>query len=257
MNAATPARVLVTRPAAQADGWVARLRAAGIAAEALPLIAIVASDNAEALGAAWASLPARRLAVFVSANAVLGFFAARPAALSWPAGLEAAAPGPGTAEALAVAGVAAAAIVVPAEQAPQLDSEALWERLQGRDWRGASVLFVSGDGGRVWLADRLRERGARVDAVSAYRRVAPSFSDAERERLERVLADRAALWLFSSAEAIDNLERAAGAGRFAGARAVATHPRIAERARAAGFGRVAEAAPGLDALVACIQSIGP
>ena len=257
MSATPPARVLVTRPAAQAGRWVERLRAAGVAAEALPLIAIVAGEDSAAVSAAWASLPARRLVVFISANAVLHFFAARPLDAPWPDGLDAAAPGPGTAEALIEAGVAAAAIVAPADDAPQFDSEALWLRLQARDWRGASVLFVSGDGGRIWLADRLREGGARVDAVSAYRRVAPPFAGDARRGLERALADRGALWLFSSAEAIANLEQAAGAGRFAGARAVATHPRIAERARAAGFGRVVEAGPGLDAVVACIQSIGP
>jgi uroporphyrinogen-III synthase len=38
---------------------------------------------------------------------------------------------------------------------------------------------------------------------------------------------------------------------------VATHPRIAERARAAGFGHVVEAGPRFDAVVACIQSMGP
>ena len=43
----------------------------------------------------------------------------------------------------------------------------------------------------------------------------------------------------------------------AAARAIASHPRIASRAREAGFGRVFEAGPGLDAVVACIQSMRP
>jgi uroporphyrinogen-III synthase len=65
------------------------------------------------------------------------------------------------------------------------------------------------------------------------------------------------VWLFSSSEAIANLEQAAGAGRFAAARAVATHPRIAARARSLGFAVVVEAAPGLDAVIACLQSMPP
>jgi uroporphyrinogen-III synthase len=251
------ARVLVTRPAAQGGPWVERLRAAGIEAEALPLIAIVAIEDGDAMRAAWASLATRRLVVFVSANAVLHFFAARPPEAAWPEGLQAAAPGPGTAEALVDAGIAAAAIVAPAADAPQFDSEALWLRLQAIDWRGASVLLVTGDAGRAWLADRLRESGASVDAVSAYRRIAPSFAGDARPALDRALADIGAIWLFSSAEAIANLEQGVGAGRFAAARAIATHPRIAERARAAGFGRVVEAPPGFEAVVACIQSMGP
>jgi uroporphyrinogen-III synthase len=75
--------------------------------------------------------------------------------------------------------------------------------------------------------------------------------------LAQALADDAVVWLFSSAEAITNLAHAAGNGRFAQARAIASHPRIAERARSVGFGRVVEAGPRFDAVVACIQSIGP
>jgi uroporphyrinogen-III synthase len=247
----------VTRPAAQAAVWVDRLRATGIDAEALPLIAIVPVADRDQLTAAWTGLSARRLVVFVSSNAVVHFFAARSPGLAWPAGVVAAAPGPGTADALRESGVPQAAIVAPASDAQQLDSESLWARLQGRDWRGASVLIVSGEGGRDWLAERLRQAGATVESLPAYRREAPVFAGDSALCLTQALADAAVVWLFSSAEAIANLERAAGAGRFARSRAVATHPRIAERARAAGFGRVVEAGPRFDAVVACIQSIGP
>ncbi len=257
MSARRGPRVLVTRPAAQAAVWVDRLRATGIDAEALPLIAIVPVADRDQLTAAWTGLSARRLVVFVSSNAVVHFFAARSPGLAWPAGVVAAAPGPGTADALRESGVPQAAIVAPASDAQQLDSESLWARLQGRDWRGASVLIVSGEGGRDWLAERLRQAGATVESLPAYRREAPVFAGDSALCLTQALADAAVVWLFSSAEAIANLERAAGAGRFARSRAVATHPRIAERARAAGFGRVVEAGPRFDAVVACIQSIGP
>ncbi|MFS2055745.1 uroporphyrinogen-III synthase, partial [Variovorax sp. CT11-76] len=39
------------------------------------------------------------------------------------------------------------------------------------------------------------------------------------------------------------------------ARAIATHPRIAQAARGAGFGTVRESAPLLEALVASIESL--
>ena len=256
----TPARtchVIVTRPAAQAKTWVARLRERGIDAESLPLIEIAACADASALRAAWAELAAFRLVVFVSANAVLHFFAARPSAASWPEGVDAGAPGGGTAEALRAAGVPAAAIATPSADAAQFDSESLWERLRGRDWRRAAVLVVRGDGGRDWLAERLVDAGARVDTVSAYRRLAPAFAGAERERRDAAIARADSVWLFSSSEAIANLERAAGAGRWHAARAVATHPRIAARARSLGFGAVVEVRPTFDDVVACIQSIEP
>ncbi|HEY3634064.1 MAG TPA: uroporphyrinogen-III synthase [Caldimonas sp.] len=257
MSAARRARVLVTRPAAQAEAWVEQLRARGIDAEALPLIEIVAVDDRSALQAAWETLAEHSLVFFVSANAVQHFFAARPEPGAWPEGVVAAAPGPGTAAALRAVGWPDAAIVSPATDAAQFDSEALWARLQGRNWRGARVLVVRGDGGRDWLADRLTEAGAQVDALSAYRRVATSFAGAARERLEAAVAGDDVVWLFSSSEAIANLARAAGNTGWGRARAVATHPRIAARARGLGFGVVVEAGASLDAVVACIQSIEP
>jgi uroporphyrinogen-III synthase len=155
------------------------------------------------------------------------------------------------------AGVPASAIVTPAADAAQFDSESLWARLQARDWREARVLVVRGDGGRDWLADRLVAAGAQVDTVSAYRRLAPSFEGSARERLDAAIADADAIWLFSSSEAIANLEQAAGPGRLHGARAVATHPAHRRASAQRGFGVVVEAPPGLDAVIACLQSIQP
>jgi uroporphyrinogen-III synthase len=257
LTAPRPLRVVVTRPAAQAAVWVERLRERGIDAESLPLIEIAALADRSPLLAAWNAIAGHRLVVFVSANAVEQFFAVRPDAVRWPDGVAAGAPGPGTAEALRRAGCPDAAIVSPSLGATQFDSEALWERLRGGDWRSARVLVVRGDGGRDWLADRLREAGATVETVGAYRRVAPSFAGAARGRLDATTASDDVVWLFSSSEAIANLARAAGDVRWQKARAVATHPRIAARARGLGFGVVVEAGATFDAVVACIQSIEP
>lgn len=164
-------RVLVTRPAAQASEWVQQLRAAGLQAEALPLIDIAPAADAASVGAAWRALPTVDLVVFVSPNAAAHFFAARPAPVHWPAELLAASPGPGTTRVLRDLGVAC--IVEPAADAPQFDSEALWQQLGARDWRGKLVLVARGEGGRDWLADKLRQHGARVSFVAAYRRAAP------------------------------------------------------------------------------------
>ena len=180
-------RVIVTRPAAQAAGWVARLREAGHDAVALPLIAIHPPADPAAVAAAWHGLAQRRLAVFVSPNAAGRFMAARPAGLDWPAGTLAGSTGPGTTLALREHGVAPACIVEPAADAPQFDSEALWQRLRERDWRGAQVLVVRGDGGREWLADTLRTHGAAVEMLAAYRRGAPVWSAAEAELLAAAL----------------------------------------------------------------------
>lgn len=252
-------RVLVTRPARQAEDWVARLRAAGIDAAALPLIAIDPAPDPAAVRSAWEELRQTRLVVFVSPNAAACFFGARPASAAWPAGTRAAAVGPGTARVLRGQGLAAQQIVEPSADAAQFDSEALWEQLRAVDWHGARVLIVRGDGGRDWLAQTLRARGADVSAVCAYRRCAPQLDAAQRELLAAALREpQGHLWFFSSSEAIDNLAALVPPGtEWSGAQALATHPRIAERARRLGCGRIAQSRPAFDAVRACIQSMSP
>lgn len=258
-------RVLVTRPEEQAREWVARLAERGVVAAALPLIAIEAPADPAPVRRAWHTLSQRSLLVFVSPNAVTQFFAQRPAGGDWPATLRFGSPGPGTSAALRAAGVAPGAIVEPPSDAGRFDSEALWAVLgpQG-PWQGRSVLIVRGsvDGeaqgrGREWLSRVLRDAGAGVDLVAAYRRVPPRLDAAGQAVWAAALATPAEhLWLFSSSEAIDQLEalaaRAGAAPDWQAAQALATHPRIAQRARGAGFGRVIEASPMLEAVVAAI-----
>ena len=254
-------RVIVTRPAAQAADWVRRLEAEQIDAVALPLIGVAPAGDAAAVEAAWATLATQRLVVFVSPNAVEHFFAVRPAGMRWPTGVLAGSPGPGTTRALLDLSVPAAQTVAPAADAAQFDSESLWRQLTAQDWQGACVLIVRGDGGRDWLGQTLRGRGAQVTHVAVYRREAPMFDAAQHARLAAALHEPAAhLWYFSSSEAIDHLERLSAPFeplRWAEARALATHPRIAERARQLGIARVTECRPPLEAVVACIQSMRP
>ena len=67
------------------------------------------------------------------------------------------------------------------------------------------------------------------------------------------------LWFFSSSEAIDHLAQIVSGRnlRWSEARALATHPRIADRARRLGVGSVFESRPSMAAVVACIQSMRP
>lgn len=245
--------VLVTRPAAQAAAWVAWLRREGVDARALPLIDIVpAADRAPARDA-WAGLDRAAMVFFVSPNAVQHFFAVRPPTAAWPADTLAAAPGPGTAEALAAAGVPAAQVVAPPADAPTMDSEALWARLQSRPWAGRRVLVVRGEGGRDWLADRLLEAGAEVQALAVYAR-RPPMPDEAMQALLRAAAEapQAHLWLLSSSEAVRHLAALPG-GVPRGACAIATHPRIAQTAREAGFAAVRLCAPGRDAVLRALR----
>jgi uroporphyrinogen-III synthase len=244
--------VLVTRPAGQAADWVERLRERGVDARALPLIAIEPAADGAPLQSAWRSLDAVALAMFVSPNAVAAFFAARPQGATWPPALRAGATGPGTARALQDAGVAD--IVAPAE--PPFDSAALWSRLRDEPFAGREVLIVRGDGGRDEFAASLRAAGATVRFVQAYRRTAPRWQAGEQALARAALAaPRSHLWLLSSGEAVDHLAALLPGADWRAARAIASHPRIAERARRAGFGHVTEAPPTLDAQLAAIASV--
>lgn len=263
-----PLCLLVTRPQPQADAWVERLRADGIDALALPLLEISAVVDLSALHAAWHDLTRYALAMFVSPNAVSHFFAARPAELAaqgWPAGTRAAATGPGTLQALHMAGVPAALCVAPPPQAARFDSAALWGQLRGESWVGREVLVLRGNGGRDEFAAHLRADGAAVHFTQAYHRGPAQPNAAERARLGRAIAEPGShLWWLSSAEAVDCLAHLAGDTNWGAAQALASHPRIAQRARELGFGRVFEAPPTIEAvraslaaIEACLQSSPP
>ena len=253
----TPTLIL-TRPLAQAQDWLQRLAGLGIAAQSFPLIEIAAQGGAaEAAAAAWQRLPGASLAFFVSPNAVQNFFAFRPAAQAWPAATLAACVGPGSAKALQDAGVPAALILQPAADSASLDSEHLWPLLQSLDWRGRQVLMLRGDGGREWLADRLRERGAEIALFSVYSRRCPQLDGPQQARMREFLAaPQDFVWLLSSAEGVANLATLAPVAQdWSRSVCLATHARIAEAARALGFGHVVLTRPDALALVQAFQAM--
>ncbi|WOP14521.1 uroporphyrinogen-III synthase [Ottowia sp. SB7-C50] len=261
----TVLRVLVTRPAPEAQRWARELGARGIHAEALPLIDIVPAPLQGDLLRARQRLGDYHAAMFVSGNAVLGFLGSNePQALDAPAldAIETRAwsPGPGTTAALTKAGWPAERIDAPAPDAPQFDSESLWARVSSQAVHGTRVLIVRGsaaDGvaaGRDWLVAQLAAAGAVVDQVAAYRRLAPELDAVQGARACAAAGD-GTLWLFSSSEAIGNLLECQPGVDWRGARALVTHPRIGEAARAAGFGAVYDTRPTLEAVAASIESL--
>jgi uroporphyrinogen-III synthase len=248
-------RLIVTRPEAQAVAWVQALQRLGVDAQALPLIAIAPPLDPQPVRAAWRVLPAADLVMFVSANAVEQFFALRPPDSVWPARTLAGSTGPGTSAALREAAVPPDALAQPAE-GERAESESLWNVLRERAWRGRRVLIVRGEDGRDWLADRLREAGAEVAFVAAYRRHVPEPDAKGAALLQAAVGQPSAhAWLFSSSEAVGYLatlfaslghaqpDQASLGPDWSSATALATHPRIAQAAQAAGFGRVALVEP--------------
>ena len=252
-------RVIVTRPASEAGRWVDALRERGFDAHSMPLIGIAPVADPAVIRAAWHSLAQNRAVMFVSGNAARHFLAQQPPGLAWPATTRAWAPGPGTGQALLDGGVDAALIDSPPPSAPQFDSETLWQQVAPQVRPGDRALIVRGgdaagtSSGRDWLADQLGAAGAQVDLVVAYRRQAPELSEAQLRQAGDAAAAGDA-WLFSSSQAIAHLRAALPRQDWSRARAVATHPRIADAARRAGFGVVCESRPAMDAVVAALES---
>ena len=260
-------RVIVTRPQREAQDWVQALRQAGQAAEALPLIAIAPAPDEAQVRQAWQRLTQYQGVMFVSANAVAGFFAARPAAAAGFAApavpARAWATGPGTLKALLRAGVPADCIDAPRADAAQFDSEALWQLVAARVGPGSRVLIVRGGdavagntegAGRDWFARQVTQAGGSVDFVVSYQRQRPQLDPAQLQ-LARQAAGDGSVWLFSSSEAVHNLQACLPQQDWRAARAVATHGRIAQAARAAGFAVVRESRPALADIQASIESM--
>ena len=258
-------RVMVTRPEREAKVWANALQAKGIDCDILPLIQIAALTDTSVLASVWAGVPKHLALMFVSANAVRFFMAGRPSGQPMPA-CRAWSTGPGTESALLAAGWPAELIDSPDANSPQFDSEALWHQVAARvdaavqqSRSKPSVLIVRGAdahgqlAGRDWLARQLAVAGLEVCQTVAYVRQAPALDWAQRQRIEQALVD-GAWWLFSSSEAVQHLLESCPDLPWSQARAFATHPRIAQRLQAAGWGCVQTVPASLEAQAESIKS---
>jgi uroporphyrinogen-III synthase len=276
--------IVITRPAAQALAWQQALQLAGHPVVLLPCLSIHPAPDLPTLRAAWAQLGQWNALMFVSANAIEAFFAQRPADMQWPQGADAPrawVPGPASAKALEAAAVPTHLIDAPDAQAEQFDSESLWEQVRSQVGGGFQLLVVRGGRadalspvsppaspgiGREWLAGQVESAGGSVGWLLAYVRGMPAWTDAEYAQAARA-RDDGALWLFSSSECVAHLQTltqsapvtwrdSAGSAQsyWSGSVALATHPRIAKAARAAGFGTVHLTRPGLADVLASIES---
>jgi uroporphyrinogen-III synthase len=211
--------------------------------------------------------------MFVSANAVAGFFESKLSASQFSIASKAIkskatprawATGPGTVLALRHAGVSPLLIDAPPPEAAQFDSEALWQQVGAQVRAGQRVLIARGrDGqavrevqgvGRDWLASRLTQAGVAVDFVVAYQRGLPRWSLAQTQVAVDAASD-GSVWLFSSSEAVANLRRLLPTQDWSAARAVATHARIAAAVKSAGFAVVCESRPTVTDIVGSIESV--
>jgi uroporphyrinogen III methyltransferase/synthase len=164
-------RVAVTRDE-PADGPLgAALRTAGLEAVYCQVMQELPPTHPSELEAVANELESYDWAIFASRRAVDAIARARHRFASWPVGLRTAAVGSSTAAALIAFGANPPPIV-----ADESGAEALWAELHQRDWRGVRVLLPVVTGGRQTIIDGLRQNGATVTVVEAYR-MAPRASN--------------------------------------------------------------------------------
>lgn len=267
--------LVLTRPREEADVWASAFRDRGWPVQTLPLIETGAPSSPEvhaALNQARLDWPGFDALMFVSAAAVRHFFEAvdaSEAASSSPTRFWA--PGPGTARELRRVllrlGVPADRVDAPPDDAAQFDSEHLWPQVQDQVVPGRRLLIVRGGSpgqsvalagdlagqGRDWLIRQCQERGALVQACAAYERRPPRWDESTRALAQACLG-AGHTWIFSSSEAVSNLQQAWPRFDARGTAALATHPRIAAAARAAGFGPVHISRPALQDVLVALES---
>ncbi|KWN19492.1 fused uroporphyrinogen-III synthase HemD/membrane protein HemX [Burkholderia ubonensis] len=262
---------VLTRPDGQSAGLAAQLADAGCDVLDFPLIDIAPLDDPAPLAAAFAALADYALVIFVSPNAIDRALAQYGAI--WPNALPVGVVGPGSVAALERHGIAAPAHRVIAPQAPadggapHYDSESLFACIEAAfggaaALAGRRVLIVRGDGGREWLADRLRDAGADVHLVAAYRRVVPEPRIGAWERVHALLGGEPHAWLVTSSEGVRNLHELAQAhlteaeiDALKHAPLVTPHPRIEQTARALGFDRITLTGAGDERIVRAFRSM--
>lgn len=234
-------RVLVTRPAGQADAFQEVLAEAGACPLHYPALAILPlspdDDSPEARAARACMLDADRFdtAIFVSTNAVeAGLAWMEHFWPQWPQGLRCIAIGAATARALAAHGLFALA---PGEAE---NTEALLTLPELQHMAGRRVMIVRGVGGRAAMAQALRDRGAEVRFCEVYRRALPTGAPPLGEWLAR---ERVQCLTAASGETLENMVTLAAdaPGRLLALPVVVPGARVVALARDLGFCRVLEA----------------
>ena len=208
--------ILVTRPGREVDPIVGALEASGYRVHAVPTVGTQPLDFDRP------DMTAYDWVVVTSAAGVA-------ALTSFPPGPRWAAVGTATARALRAAGVEPG--LVPGEA----DGLALANALPGV--KGKRVLLVRASGAAADLPERLRERGAAVDELTAYLTIEGPPSSAAPLRAALRDADLAAV-VFASGSAVRGFLALGGTATLP---AITIGPRTTEVARHLGFHVIAEA----------------
>ena len=260
--------IVITRPSGQArqlsEALEASLLDGGFTKETspqiipLPLLTIAPKADDVLLGQIIAALKTADLAIFVSPNAIECTM--RLLEQSWQnfsdKPLTVGVMGGSSMAALKNHGIGVESnptkVILPQNNA-QWDSEGLWAQLQKLkwDWSAKKVIIFKGEGGRDWLAETLKQTGARVEAFSVYARVPLDFNSPAWNEIHEMDFSKS-LWLLTSSEAVRYLGQAKLPLDLA--TAICPHHNIADAAEQIGFGEVFTCEPGDEALIAASQA---
>jgi uroporphyrinogen III methyltransferase/synthase len=222
-------RILVTRPAPQADGLAGLLRDRGLEPVVVPTVAIDAAFGAEALHTMLGALDGADWLIVTSANGATALAARLDGNGSHlPAGVRVAAVGPATAAVLRASGIRVDH--VPGAYRTVAIADGLG------DVRDRRVILARADAATDDLSRALLERGAHVEEVVAYRTIeGPAIS---RDPLHAALHTDLAGLAFTSSSTVRGLLRLASPidrGRARAVPAFCIGPVTAETARHLGF----------------------
>lgn len=171
--------IWVTRPQAQALVWAQQLEQLGATTCCQPILGIAPlldETSKQAIKQQILALDECQKAIFVSQNAVS--FGAEWIDQYWPQlpmGLHIFAIGRATASLLEETLSDIDSTVIAPAQA--MNSEALLERPELQDLQNEKILILRGKGGRGYLAQILKDRGARVSYCELYQRIIPTKID--------------------------------------------------------------------------------
>lgn len=243
-------RIVVTRSTQQAPALTDKLRELGAEVVEMPATQIARLDLAP-LRSEISRLSLYAWLIFTSQNAISIFWEqllgeGRDARAL--AGLTIAAIGPATAGALLERGIAVD--VIPT----RFVAEGLLDIMRARsDVAGAKILYVTAEGARETLAAGLREMGADVTVIEAYRSIVDGQG---AERLARAIeAGRIDLATFTSASAVRGYVDAVGEDIALRVPAASIGPQTSEALRETGIEVKAEAEEStLDGLAAAVIS---
>ena len=230
-------RIVVTRSREQAGELIDMLQERGADAIAAPTISIAPPEDVAALEEAVHQAPSFDWIIFASGNAVEAFMSrlTQNADVRELKGVRICAVGPGTAARLLRYGVRAD--LTPSEYRAEALMDAL--RTQG-PLRGKRVLLPRADIGRDLLLDELRQAGADVSDVVAYRTtLAQADGDGDRDIYRMLLDGKIDAVTFTSASTVRNFAQIHGqeqaADLLSGTVVAAIGPVTAEAAQQLGI----------------------